>query len=397
MIRIFQYKLYPNNSQKRTLDRCLSTCCSVYNRALEQRIKAYKRRGENVSYLDQQALLTSQRSRIEHLRSCPLGFERDALRRVDRGMKAFFSRLKTGETPGFPRFRSRHRYNSLECLAVGIYVKADRIRIPSLGKIRCRGRMIAEGSQKGLRIICRANGWYAQIILDDGKQVANKIPVKSTIGVDLGLSSFAALSDGRKIANPRFGQESQRKVRALQRRVSRRLKGSRRRRKSVKALRRQHERIADQRRNFCHQLSTELVRKYDLIAVEDLNVNGMVRSRFAKSILDAAWSTFTSQLVVKAECAGRTVVKVDPHRTSQECPDCGATKPKTLFERTHSCSCGLICDRDVAAARVILARALVASGANRPSREPTADAQPVAARQVGPMKRENITARISTS
>ncbi len=388
MIRTFQYKLYPNQAQVKTLERWIGVSCWIYNRALEQRIKAYKRRKESVTRYAQQALLTEWRARMESLRAVPCAFERDALRRVDRGMKAFFRRVKAGKgKAGFPRFRSRHRYNSLEYLAVGKYLSGDRIRIPNLGTIRCRGRLLPEGTQRALRVIRRATGWYAQVVLDDGRQPPEKRPVKTAIGIDVGLTIFAALSDGTRIENPRWGRKSAAKLRALQRRVSRRAKGSNRRRKAVQSLRRQHERIADQRRCFCHQHSTALVRKFDLIGVEKLNVKGMVRSRFGKSILDAAWSTFTAQLVAKAEYAGQRVMAVNPRGTSQECPNCGAIARKELSERTHSCGCGLTCDRDVASARVILARALGESRVTRARTDSASGKVLVAPRQVGRLKR----------
>lgn len=358
MIRNIEYKLYPNAAQRKTLNRWLSACCWVYNHALAQRTKAYKRRGESVNYYDQQLQLTKQRARVEFLQQVPLRFERDALCRVDRGMKAFFRRLKANEKPGYPRFKSRQRYNSMEYMEKGTYLKGRRIRVPTMGTIRCRGRSLPEGTQKGLRIIRRSTGWFAQIVLDDGCEVPAKVSVESAIGVDVGLSSFATLSNGEKIANHRWLSKSARKLRALQRRVSRCKKWSHRRKKAVNAFSRRYCVLAAQRNSFCHQHSTALVRKYDLIAVEKLNVTGMTRSRFGKSILDASWSRFTEQLSVKAEWAGRQVVFVNARGTSQECPDCGATKPKHISERTHSCVCGLVCDRDHAAARVILARAL---------------------------------------
>ena len=153
MIKTFQYKLYPNHAQIKTLERWIGVCCWTYNRALEQRIKSYKRRKESIGYNQQQKLLTLWRSRMESMRAVPCHFERDALRRVDRGMKAFFLRVKAGKSPGFPRFRSHHRYNSLECLVVGAYLKGDRIRIPNMGTIRCRGRLLPEGTQRALRVI----------------------------------------------------------------------------------------------------------------------------------------------------------------------------------------------------------------------------------------------------
>jgi|SRR6185503_11367814 len=387
MIRVYQYKLYPNQTQIKAMSGWMGTCCWLYNRALEHRIKAWKRRGESVSLYDQSNLLTQQRGRIESLRIIPVEFERDALRRADRGMKAFFRRCKAGEKPGFPRFRSVRRYSSLEFLAVGVYLNGNRIRVPKLGTVRCRGRLLPEGTQKALRVIRRASGWYAQIILDDGKQPPITKPIESAIGIDVGLTHFATLSTGDQIENPRFLETSQYRLSAFHRRVSRRIKGSIRRHKAVNSLRRQHERIADQRKYFCHQHSTALVRQFDLIAVEKLNVSGMSRSRFGKSILDAAWGMFFAQLVVKAAYAGRQVVAVNPRGTSQECPDCGRLMSKKLSERTHSCECGLTCHRDHASARVILARAVVATAATRPWTEPASDSARVAHCQVGRMKR----------
>lgn len=388
MFRTYQYKLYPNQAQIKTLERWLGVCCWTYNRCLEQRIKAYKRRSENINYNAQQSMLTGWRERMESLRAVPCAFERDALRRVDRGMKAFFRRVKAGQTPGFPRFRSRHRYNSLESLTVGKYLSGDRIRVPNLGKIRCRGRLLPEGTQRALRVIRRASGWYAQVVLDDGRTPPEAKPANTAIGIDVGLATFAALSDGTMIPNPRFGRKAEHKLRALQRQLSRRVKGSNRRRKAVKALVRQHERIADQRKYFCHEHSTALVRKYALIGFENLNIKGMVRGHFAKSIYDAAWGIFTGQIVVKAASAGQMSVAVNPRRTSMECPDCGAIAKKSLSEREHRCPCGCVRNRDTASSQVILSRALTAIGATRPWRDFASNQQLVVVGQANPVKRE---------
>lgn len=387
MIKTFQYKLYPNQSQIVEFEKWISICCWTYNRALEHRIKAYRRRAMNVTFYDQVYLLTHWRTKIKSLSSVPRWFEMDSLARVDRGMKAFFRRLKSGGIPGFPRFRSNKRYNSLSYSKVGNYISGSHIRIPNLGYIRCRGRTVPRGIQRVLRIIRRSTGWYAQIVLDDRKTPLNVKPINSAIGIDVGLDSFATLSNGSKIDNPRFGMLSIRKLRALHRRVSRRVRGSKRQQRAVKILGQQHELVANQRRCFCHQQSTALVRKYDLIGYENLNINNMVRSRFAKSILDAAWGTFCNQIVVKAANAGQQAIAVDPRSTSQTCPDCGAIVKKKLSERTHSCECGLVCDRDHAAAQVILARALAVSGATRARTDPTSGKKKSSTYQVGRMKR----------
>jgi putative transposase len=389
MIRTYQFKLYPNASQIKAFDRWLRVCCWVYNQALENRIKAFGRRGKSPTYNEQCAILALWRGRMERLRSVPSEFERDSLRRIDRGFKAFFRRLQSGSKPGFPRFKSHRRYNSLECLATRTYLRGDKIYVPCLGSIRCRGRLMPEGAQKALRIIRRATGWYAQIILDDGRKAPAAKPVKAAIGVDVGLTSLVALSNGETFDNPHWLKQSTRKLRSLQRRVSRRVKGSGRRRKAIQALRRRYEMIGDQRRSFCRQISSDLVSRFDLIAVEKLNVAGLSRSRLGKGILDAAWGTLRQQLGFKAEYAGCQLVEVSPTFTSQECPSCGAIKAKSLSERVHRCPCGCVLDRDVAAAKVILARALGGNRGLTPVEEATADIAQRAPCQVAPMKREN--------
>jgi putative transposase len=379
MILTYSYKLYLNASQEKALERWMRICAWIYNRALEQRIKAYERREESISYQTQQALLTEWRGRIDNLRLVPVAFERDALRRVDRGMKAFFRRCRAGQKPGFPRFRSCRRYRSLECLAVANYLQGARVRIPNLGLVRCRGRLLPVGKQRGLRIIHRESGWYAQIILDNGVQVASR-ELQTSVGIDVGLASFATLSTGEKIENPRFGRKAQQKTRSLQRRVSRRKKGSANRRKAVQRLARQHERVASQRRSFCHDEARKIINRFDLIAFENLSIAGMVHGNLARSIHDAAWSLFLFCLIFKAENAGKSTVAVNPRGTSQECPRCGAVAKKSLSEREHICPCGARLCRDHASAQVILARALGGNrGTNSRVEEPASTGPRVAA------------------
>jgi putative transposase len=366
MLRAVELKLYATVAQRATLESWLRSCCWLYNQCLEQRVKAYRRRGESVTYNQQTALLTGLRQRIPALAEVPVEFGRDALRRVDRGFQAFFRRCAAGQQPGFPRFRSQQRYHSLECLQAGSYVRpANRLRIPNLGLVKFRaGDQPLEGKQKILRIVRRASGWYAQLVLDDGQATPEKTPVVSAAGVDVGLESFATLSDGTKIDNPRCLRNAERKLRRAQRRLSRRRAGSRNRRKAARRVARIHERIAAQRKDFAHQLSRRLVDRFDLIAFEALNVRGLARGRNAKSVHDAGWSLFLFCVTYKAVWAGRHAVAVNPSGTSQECPSCSRVAPKPISERVHRCACGLVLDRDHAAAQVILARALRVVGAN---------------------------------
>jgi putative transposase len=377
-IKTVSAKLYPSRDQEQTLFRFLNVTRWIYNRALEHRIKAWKRRKKSVAYNEQQALLTQWRRRVEWIRAVPVEVERDALRRVDRGMGTFFRHLRAGQSPGFPRFKNRNRWRSFEALQTGTYLReSNHVYIPGVGPMKYRGLKPFEGAVKGIRVLKKARGWYVQLIVDNGP-APEKRSVETSVGIDVGLTHFATLSDGRQIENPRWYQNAEHRLRFLQKIVSRRKKGSRRRRKAVNRLARFHERIADTRKDWLHKETRKLVDEFDLIAVEDLNVEGMSRSRFGKSILDAAWSEFVNQLSYKAENAGGSLVRVNPRGTSQECSGCGATVPKLLHDRVHRCVCGLTLDRDHNAALNIVGRAtakltpvestLAGDGAQSPSR-----------------------------
>lgn len=364
IIKTVTFKIYLNAVQESSLTEWLRQACWTCNQALEHRIKAYKRRGESVGLYAQYILLTGWRKRMKLLSAAPMEFLRDSLRRVDRGFAAFFRRLREGDKkPGFPRFRSHRRYNSLECLVPSCYAANGRVRIPKIGKVRALGQFDVSGEQCLLRIIRRPSGWYAQVVIDTGVSIPPKVEPKIVVGIDMGLNAFLTTSEGEKVENPRYLRHAERKLKESQREVSRCHKGSNNRRKAVKRLARQYERISAQRRDFAHQQSRLLVDRYDLIGFEKLNVKGLAAGRLAKSMIDAAWTMFLGMLSRKAENAGRHAVGVDPRGTSQTCPDCGAVQRKELSERIHACNCGLRIDRDEAAARVILSRALGVAGA----------------------------------
>lgn len=354
--RTIEFKIYPSLFQQDELNRHLRICCRTYNQALEKRIAAYRETGKSPSYHDQTIILTQERMRDAELASVPVEFTRDALRRVDRGMKAFFRRCKSGDKPGFPRFRPQQRYNSLEQIDPSNYFNCNRIRLPKIGYVRARGPFgRVSDTQKLLRIIRRASGWYAQVLCEF---VPEYLPeVGRECGIDLGLTSFLTLDTGETIDNPRTLRKASKRLRAVQKQLSRCQDGSRRRAKQKRVVARVYERVVRKRRGFCHRVSRDIANRFDKIAYEDLNVKGLSSGMLAKSVNDAAWSTFIVLLTVKAENAGRQLVKVDPRGTSQECPDCGAVVRKELSERVHNCPCGLRLDRDHAAAIVIKNRA----------------------------------------
>ena len=355
--RDIERKLYPNVAQEQSLEAYRIECCRLYNRALEQRIKAYQRRKESVSYYDQTSLLTEQRARVASLQAVPVVFLRSALTRVDKAFKAFFRRCKEGANrKGFPRFRSRHRYRSIEYAEVRNYFRDGAVFVPGIGEVTARGRD-AVGKQKVLRLVKRIDTWYAQVIVE--VQDAPPVEPRTSVGIDVGLAAFATLSTGDRIENPRFFRKAEAKLKVAQRSLCRKQKGSRNRRKVVRRVAKIHERVKAQRKDFAHQESRKLVNRFDLIGVEALNIKGMASGMLAKSVNDAGWAFFLFYLTYKAANAGRRVVAVDPRGTSQECPRCGAVAKKSLSERRHQCSCGIVeLDRDHAAALVIEARAV---------------------------------------
>ena len=286
----------------------------------------------------------------------------DVLRRVDKTFRAFFRRIKAGEKAGYPRFKSRDRFDSYTFPAWGDgchLTGTGRLKVQGVGIIKLKMHRPIAGQIKTLTLKREAGKWYAcfSVVIS----VDSPAPPLDVIGIDVGIYSFAALSDGQLIANPRNLKTGLTLLRRAQRKVARRQKGSIRRRKAVLCLRKAHTHIHNQRSDFQHKLSRQLVDTYGLIAVEDLNINALSRSMLAQSVSDAGWGSFLAKLAYKAEYAGGWLVRVNPNGTSQVCSQCGCLPdvPKSLADRIHSCPhCGLVIDRDVNAARNILNRAL---------------------------------------
>jgi len=380
ILRTVEFKLYPNKTQAATLEAWLRRCCWLYNRALEQRTKAYRRRRESLSKYDQQVWLTSLRARIPWLAEVPAWFARSALERLDRAYKAFFSRCQAGDKPGYPRFKSADRYRSMEFGERRVFVRNRSIFVPGIGPIRARGNFVISGEQRTMRIIRRATGWYASITLKTSKEIPQHLSF-AECGIDVGIESFATLDNGEAIQNPRVFRKAEKKMRAAHRHFSKCQYGSNRREKAKRRLARLHEQVQRQRRGFCHRASRDLVNRFNCIAIESLRIKSLARTRLAKLVNDAAWGFFIYCLIYKAANAGGSVVRVDSRGTSQTCPACGAVARKELSERTHCCKgCGFRCHRDHAAAMVIRQRAF---GSVR-----GAIVGPVASEQAEAMKRE---------
>jgi putative transposase len=359
----FKYRIYPTRPQTEFLNCELRDAASLYNAALEERIGAWKVCRKSINYYDQANQLKAMRAdgclTLANFSCC-----QDVLRRVDKTFKAFFARVKRGDTPGFPRFRSFRRYDSITFPSYGDgcrLLDTGKLRIQGAGHIKVKLHRPVEGTIKTVTVKREAGRWFVCFSVECE---AKPLPRSAAeIGIDVGLNSFAVLSDGTEIENPRCGRNAEARLRCCQRKVARRAnKKSNRRRKAVRLLQRAHSHVGNQRADFAHKESRKIANRYGVIAVEDLNVKGLAGGMLAKSVHDAGWSMFLNFLSYKAESAGRELVQVDPRGTTQMCL-CGARVPKTLADRWHACpACGLSAGRDHVSAQVILQRA-----GNRPS------------------------------
>lgn len=361
-IRSYKFRLFTTTVQEAALTDMLGALCDLYNAGLQQRIEAYQRRGISLRYGNQAAELKAVRQADERLGGYSFSAEQQVLRRLDKAFAAFFGRIKRGDKAGFPRFRAKARFDSADCrVGDGLTIrKSGRLGIVGIpGEIKVRWhRDLPSGAKVGAAVISRSCGkWYVcfQITLADAGPIEREF---APIGIDLGLTSLVALSNGETVATPQHTRMGAKALRRAQRAVARKRRHSKRQRNAKLRVARLSAKVAARRRDFSHKLSRDLVNRFSHIAMEDLNIKGLAAGMLAKSVHNAAWNQLVQHIGYKAECAGSTVRLVDPRGTSQTCPECGMIKRKTLAERMHRCiDCGCIQDRDVAAAQIVLMRA----------------------------------------
>jgi putative transposase len=359
--KTFEYKLRVNRAFVQACEHILDQTRFIYNCALEQRISHYKQTGKNICLYEQSRQLTEARRELPELQSCVRNIQQDALERLDFAFQAFFKRLKQkGIKAGFPRFKSRDRYHTfsqkIETQRAWL-LKGDKLTVPGVGTVRVHLSCPIEGRVKQLRITRRASGWYALLVCEIERP--NPLPrTGEGIGVDVGLIYFATLSNGESIENPRHLKKAEEQLKRAQRNLSKKKKGSNNRKKARRTVALKHERVANQRKDFHHKVSADLVKRFDTIKVEDLNVKGMMQnSHLAKSISEVAWSQFFTITKAKAENAGRMFEKVDPRYTSQICSNCGHRQKMPLAIRVYECAnCHICISRDHNAAINVLGR-----------------------------------------
>ncbi|MCM8738757.1 transposase [Azospirillum sp. A1-3] len=371
----YKYRLYPTQAQVAGMEAMLGAFCDLYNAALQQRIEAYRRRRKTLRYTDQAGELKAVRAADERLAGYSFSAQQQVLRRLDKAFQAFFRRLKAKGKAGFPRFQAKARFDSAEFrVGDGLTLrKSGRLGLTGLfGDIKVKWhRPLPPGAKLGAAVLSRSAGHWSVCFQVTVPDVAVAERDGAAVGIDVGLTSLVATSDGEVVPTPPWTKRAAKTQRRLQRALSRCKRGSQRRRKAKQRLARHSARTANQRRDVLHKLSRSLVDRYAFIALEDLSVERLARSMLAKSVHNAAWGQLRSFLEYKAASAGTRVEAVDPRGTSQTCPQCGAVVAKTLDIRVHRCLCGCMMDRDVAAATVILQRASHATGPGHGLRTPS--------------------------
>lgn len=357
MNKAYLYRLYPTKEHTGKLNRLFGIAREIYNSCLAERKYAYKMQGVSLNYYDQANELPELKTVIPDVALLNAQCTQNIVRRLDRSFKSFFRRIKHGEKPGFPRFKGYNQFSSITfpTYGDGCKISDDKLYIRNVGNIKIKLHRNLDGQIKTVTLKRDCGKWYVVFTCDvEPKPLEQN---KNEVGIDVGIESFAVTSDGEFIKNPHCLKHSLRRLRVAQRKVSRKKKGSKNRRKSVKLLAKQHQKIRNQRKDFIHKVTNQIVKQYSYIAVEDLKINNMVKNHhLAQSINDVGWGMFFDTLAYKAEWAGRQFVKVKPNGTSQICSNCGTKVQKDLSVRIHKCpACGIEIHRDFNASLNILA------------------------------------------
>jgi putative transposase len=389
--RAYRFRLRPTTRQHVALGQCLASHRELYNAALQERRDAWRLRGTSVSYVDQSAQLKRIREVRPDVATWSFSSQQATLRRLNRAFAGFFRRVHAGETPGYPRFKSAHRFDSVEWPKDGDGCRwqpdTRRVYLQGIGQVKVTVHRQVHGRVKTLQVRREGRRWLLVLSCDE-VPTRRLEPSRAAVGIDLGIASFATTSDGEHVPNPRRVRVAAAGLGAAQQVLARKQWGSNNRRKARATVAARHRKLANQRRNFHHHAARALVARYGLLVVEDLKVANMVRrpaprpdpdqpGRFLpnraaaktglnRSIHDAGWARFVSILRAKAEEAGRVVIVVDARHTSDGCEACGHTaKENRASQAVFSCrGCGHTVDADEHAARNILWAGLARLAAN---------------------------------
>jgi putative transposase len=381
MRRACKFRIRPTSRQHIALAACVDSHRELYNAALQERRDAWAQSKTRISYTDQSAQLSEIRRERRDVEVWSFSSQQATLRRLNKAFDGFFRRVKAGQTPGYPRFKGLGRFESVEWPKDGDGARwhptSSRVYLQGIGQVKVSAHRKVLGRVKTLQIRREGRRWMLILSCDD----VSPAPLAATgrqAGIDVGIASFATTSDGQHIKNPRWGRTAADKLAAAHRRLARAERGSKNRGRRRKTVAARHRKVANQRRDFHHKTARRLVERFELIVVEDLAIDNLLRrakpvldpdnpgaflpngarakSGLSRSISDAGWGQFVSILRDKAEDAGRAWIEIDPRHTSDRCEHCAhAAAENRVTQAEFVCrACGHRAQADQHAARNIL-------------------------------------------
>lgn len=354
MLKSYKYRLYPNKEQKKMFEKHFGCVRYVYNYGLERKIKTYQESKKYLSCFDLIKEITKikKEDTYKFLSKVTAQSLQMSLRNLDNGFTAFFRKNNR-----FPKFKNKHSNNSFQ-YPQQVWIKNKKIKLPKIGKVKIKLSRKFEGKIKTTTVSKTPTGkYFVSILVDNKKALPEKCKIEKTIGIDVGIKTFATISTGEKIDNPKFLKKSLGRLKVLQQRLSNKTKGSKNRLKTKHRVALIHEKITNQRSDFLHKLSTRLVSENQAIALEDLNVKGMIKNHnLAQSIGDCSWSKFMRMIEYKSEWQGKHVHKIGRFQPSSKICSCGEINNELkLSDREWTCKeCSTTHDRDILAAQNIL-------------------------------------------